>query len=351
MKTALLVFALLATFAFSPPAFAESWTFRLGPKDLPREFYSVGQYVPGLGLVPTGQYGGGRIAGIDPVTLGYRILASLPVGPGHESVSGFKLIDSGAGLDAFTEGDNGAQIYTAWADQGWKFRLTQTVKKYPWSLLGPSAARQGWVGFSEGRPRRQNGGELWAWLGARWGPITPTIPGLIIWDAAPYGGGILLGCSTGHGGYLDEWAGRLVWVQGGEWRLLNLPPMAGVIRLYRFDRWENRVWITTAWGESWYTDNPLDGDWVRWHRQEYRKQNNAFLHEKDGALAVATARGKLWHYPDPDGAGQKAAQIDGVLFMSLAPAPLPDNGWCLAGPMTYEKRGKLVSRPVGFYLK
>lgn len=347
----LVVLCLLLGGCLLPQKAGAAWRFQLGP-DLPGEFYSVGEYVPSLGLIPTGQYGGGRIAGIDPVTLDYRILGHLPVGRGHESVSAFQLIDGGAGINAWTESDSGAQCWTAWRNQGWVWRLTQSFSPWPWSLAGPSAASRGWMALSEGRPRRDYGSVLMQWAAQgndRWEPITPTIPGLVVWDAVSWRDGKLLGCSLGNGEYLDEWAGRLVWVRGQEWRLLNLPAMAGVLRIYRFDSWPDRLWVSTTWGEVWYTDNPFSDDWVLWHREDYGKQRNAFVFERAGALAVAGARGGLWHYPRADAAGELVAQVPDTLFMSLSPVDLPDNRWCLAGPLTL--RGARNSRTVGFYLK
>ncbi len=319
---------------------AEPWRYEIGP-ELPGLFYSVGHHLTGLG-VPVGQYGGGTVALIDPVTAGWRVWARLPVGPGHESISVLQEIDIGAGLNAWTESDAGAQCWTAWREQGWRWRVTQTFGSWPWALSGPSAASRGWVALSEGRPHRISGGWLAAWGHDRWEQITPTIQGLTIWDATPWRNGLILGCSVGEGQYLDEWSGRLVLVQGQDWRLVNLPAMAGAIRVTSINSWPGRLWITTAWGEIWWTDD-LE-HFTLWHREDYGRQRNAFLYEIGGSLVVSGARGKVWVYSNPEAVAQLVVDIQETEFMSLSPVKLPNNDWCLAGPMTMN--GATNSRPV-----
>lgn len=321
------------------PAMAEPWEHKLGPP-LPGGFYSVGPQLPGLG-VPVGQYGGShRVVMIDPATAGWTAFGELPSLTYVESISVLQPIDGGAGLNAWTENGSGAQCWTAWRDQGWKWRLTQSFAPWPWALAGPSAAGQGWVALSEGRPRRANGARLTKWGSDRWEPITPIIPGLMVWDAAPWQGGYVLGASVGEGRYLEEWAGRLVLATGQTWRLVQIPAMAGIIRTYRFDSWPGRLWISTTWGEIWWTDD-LES-FTLWHRGDYG--HNAFLHEIGGRLFVASSGGKVWEYRDPEAPGELVAEIPGTVFMSLTPARLPDDTWCLAGPLTM--RGASNSRPV-----
>lgn len=325
------------------PAGAEAWRYELGP-ELPGRFYSVGPHLTGLGI-PTGQYGGGRVALIDPATAGWRLWTRLPVEPGHESVSAFQRIDNGAGINAWTESGAGAQCWTAWRNQGWVWRLTQSFGPWPWSLAGPSAASRGWMALSEGRPRRDIGSWVAQWSAQgndRWEPITPIIPGLVIWDAVSWRDGVVLGCSVGDGRYLDEWAGRLVLVQGRDWKLVNLPAMAGVIRVAELESWPGRLWISTAWGEVWWTDD-LDS-FSLWHREDYGKQRNAFLHELGKQLVVTGALGKVWTYVTPESPAELVIDIPNTEFMSLSPARLPDDNWCLAGPLTMRNAGN--SRPV-----
>lgn len=336
-----LTLCLLIGLMLTSPVAAEPWSFKLGPP-LPGDFFSVGPQLPGLGI-PTGQYGGGRIVLIDPATAGWRTFGNLPVGSGHESISVLQSIDSGAGMNAWTESGAGAQCWTAWRGQGWKWRLTQSFAPWPWTLAGPSAASLGWVALSEGRPRRDSGSWLakWdAWGGDRWEPITPVIPGLVIWDAAPWQGGIVLGCSIGGGQYLTEWAGRLVLVNGQSWRLVQIPAMAGVLRTYRLDSWPGRLWISTVWGEIWWTDD-LER-FTLWHREDYG--HNAFLHEIGSRLVVASSGGKVWEYSHPEATPALSVYIPNTVFMSLSPARLSDDSWCLAGPLTM--RGSDSSRPV-----
>lgn len=322
-----LVFVLLVLIC--TPAMA--WEYKLGPY-LPGEFYSVGQHIEGLG-VPSGQYGGSHNVVLIQPDASWRHFGRIYSDTEIESISAFQVIDGGAGLNAWTENGNGAQCYTAWRDQGWKWRPTQTFRP-PWALAGPSAAGLGLMALSEGRPRRNTPGYLAKWI-TKWEPITPEIPGMVIWDAIPWQNGYLLGCSLGEGQYSTEWAGRLVWADGVSWHPLEIPAMAGILRLYYFDTWPDFLWFTTVWGEV-YRTRDLEA-FERWHSGDYG--HNSFLFEVGDTLVVASSGGKVWRC-DPE--CLLIAEIPNTDFMSLSPT-----GDRLVGTHTY--RGK--SRPVVIYPK
>jgi hypothetical protein len=342
-----LLIAIILLVFLAPPASAE-WPSYIG-KPLPGKFFSAGAYVKDLGW-PAGQYGHGRVVVIDSEKAEWCNWTVLPVGPGHESVSVLQLIDGGIGLNAMTESGKGSQIWTAWKAQGWRWTHTQTFPNWPWALAGPSAEQQGWVCLSEGRPRRTAAAWVAKW-GAqgndRWEPITPTIPGVMAWDAAPWKDGIVLGCSIGNGEYLSEWAGRLVFVRGLEWRLVNLPAMAGAIRVGYLERYPGRLFVCTAWGEIWWTDD-LE-TFTRWHSADYGFQKNAFLYEVDNRLVVVGAGGKVWEYKDLDSTGEIKVSFPNSEFLTLRPAEISEDRYALGG--TIKLFNRVNSRPVVIHIE
>ena len=123
-----LFWGLLAVLLLAIPSHAESWRYEIGP-DLPGRFFSVGPHIDELG-VPIGQYGGGKVVLIDPSTVDWRLWASLPVGAGHESVSVLQQIGAGIGINAWTESDAGAQCWTAWRDQNWRWKVLPGISTW-----------------------------------------------------------------------------------------------------------------------------------------------------------------------------------------------------------------------------
>ena len=309
---------------------ASGWQIGVG-QPMPHRCFSIAA-IPGLGLLAGSYAGGGWVYTIDPDTLEWQAWRKLAVSIGHESIAYFMAIDDRIGVNAFTEDAAGPQCWTAWQDQGWRFR--RTSDEFPlgmeYALGGPEAAVQGIAAVSTGHGRLK-GGVLCRWQIDAWKPITSELwhegQPCLIWTSAEFNGRKLAGASASTSHYNAPGVGLLAEWANGAWHIIPIPTMAGIVRLTQLAGDPGALYLSTTHGAIWRTADLTE---FALYHQGNGTHGDAWIFEIDGSRVVACAGGQVWDD------GQLVIDRERTAWMSPIKITLPDGREVLAGTIVDE---------------
>jgi hypothetical protein len=321
--TALLITACL--FLLVPPA--QAWQSRIGAA-MDHQCFAVAS-LKGLGPV-AGAYNGSTLYRIDPDTLTLLGQIKLPAKRSIEGISIIADIDGGAGANVFTEDATGPECFTAFGPD-WHFTRTRLEygKGSMYALGGPESVAQGLLAISAGQ-RRQIGAVLNRWDAGAWRPFTNQLwhdgSPCLIWTATIYNGRLLAGASNTTFKYLDPDVGLLTEWKADHWRYIPTPIMAGIVRLTQLSLDPDALYLCTAHGDIWRTDN-LE-EFSLYHRGA--GYGDSWIHEIYGRRVVTNAKGQVWDD------GRLVMDRPGTAWMSPVKHILPDGRQVLIGTITDE---------------